>query len=207
VDAAGGDDTGAGNSGFASGAVSGVEAGAADFAGGGFSGPLMPHETIASAASGTMMVATKRRNILMRELYAPDAPDAICESIDEQSITRREDACMTSESEFVALADRVLMSIGAALDVAADTSDADLDWSLNDGILTIDCGEGGKVIVNRHVPNRELWVAAKSGGFHFKDDAGGWRDTRTGEALATVLTRLLQAQSGADIAFALPGPN
>jgi CyaY protein len=167
----------------------------------------MPHETIARAASGTMMVAMKRRNILMLELYAPDALDAMCEAIDEQSITRREDACMTGESEFVALTERVLMSIGAALDVAADTSDADLDWSLNDGILTIDCGEGGKVIVNRHVPNRELWVAAKSGGFHFKDDAGVWRDTRTAEALATVLTRLLQAQSGVDIAFVLPGPD
>jgi CyaY protein len=167
----------------------------------------MPHETIASAATGTMMVATKRRNILMLELYALDALDAMGEAIDEQSITRREDACMTSESEFVALADRVLMSIGAALDVAVETSDADLDWSLNDGILTIDCGAGGKVIVNRHVPNRELWVAAKSGGFHFKDDAGVWRDSRTGEALATVLTRLLQAQSGVEIAFVLPDPN
>jgi CyaY protein len=114
---------------------------------------------------------------------------------------------MSTESEFVALADRVLMSIGAALDVAADSSEADLDWSLNDGILTVDCGDGGKIIVNRHVPNRELWVAAKSGGFHFRSDAGAWRDTRSGEALATVLTRLLQAQSGVEIAFVLPGPS
>ena len=114
---------------------------------------------------------------------------------------------MSTESEFVALADRILMSIGAALDVAADSSDADLDWSLNDGILTVDCGDGGKVIINRHVPNRELWVAAKSGGFHFRNDTGAWRDTRSGEALATVLTRLLQAQSGVEIAFVLPGPS
>jgi CyaY protein len=113
---------------------------------------------------------------------------------------------MSTESEFVALADKVLMSIGAALDVAADSSDADLDWSLNDGILTVDCGDGGKIIVNRHVANRELWVAAKSGGFHFKDSAGAWRDTRSGEALAAVLTRLLEAQSGTEIAFVLPAP-
>ena len=113
---------------------------------------------------------------------------------------------MIGESEFIALADRVLASIGAALDVAADTSDADLDWSLNDGILTIDCGDGGKVIVNRHVPNRELWVAGRSGGFHFKEVAGRWSDTRTGEALETVLTRILQAQSGVEIAFVLPEP-
>ena len=129
-----------------------------------------------------------------------------CKAI-EQSITRRGVVCMTTEREFVALADRVLMSIGAALDVAADTSDADLDWSLNDGILTIDCGEGGKVIVNRHVPNRELWLAAKSGGFHFKDDAGVWRDTRTSEALTAVLVRLLQAQCGVEIEFVLPDEN
>ncbi len=111
---------------------------------------------------------------------------------------------MTGESEFVALADRGLMSIGAALDAAAEASDADLDWSLNDGVLTIDCGAGGKIIVNRHLPNRELWVAAKSGGFHFRNDAGVWRDTRSGETVETVLARLLQAQSGAEIAFALP---
>ncbi len=111
---------------------------------------------------------------------------------------------MTGESEFVALADRVLMSIGAALDAGTDASDADLDWSLNDGILTIDCGAGGKIIVNRHLPNRELWVAAKSGGFHFRNDAGVWRDTRSGETVEMVLTRLLQAQCGVEIALALP---
>ena len=111
---------------------------------------------------------------------------------------------MISESEFVALADRVLMAIGAALDAAADASDADLDWSLNDGILTIDCGSGGKVIVNRHLPNRELWVAAKSGGFHFRNDGGAWLDTRSGEALEAILKRLLQAQGGVQIAFVLP---
>jgi len=210
ADAAGGDDTGAGISGVAAGEEggdaevdpSGVVAGTAVFAGGSFSGPLMPHETIRGAASKTTRVATKRRNIRLLELYALDT---MCNAIDEQSITRCRDACMTTESEFVALADTVLMAIGAALDVAADTLDADVDWSLNDGILTIDCGAGGRIIVNRHVPNRELWVAARSGGFHFRSDAGAWRDTRSGETIETVLARLVQAQSGVEIAFVLPG--
>jgi CyaY protein len=165
----------------------------------------MPHETIVSAAMGTTITAAKRRNIRLLDLYALDARNAMCVAIDEQSITRYGDVWMSTESEFVALTDRVLMSIGAALDLAADSSDADIDWSLNDGILTVDCGGGGKVLVNRHLPNRELWVAAKSGGFHFKADGGAWRDTRSGEALATVLARLLQAQSGVEIAFVLPG--
>ena len=109
---------------------------------------------------------------------------------------------MLSESEFIARADKVLATIGSALDAAMDHSDADLDWSLNDGVLTIDCGDHGKLIVNRHVPNRELWVAAKSGGFHFRADGAAWKDSRTGEELGAALGQLLKTQAG--IAVALP---
>jgi CyaY protein len=106
-----------------------------------------------------------------------------------------------SESEFVALTDRVLGAIGAAIDAGGE----DLDWSENDGVLTIECPDGSRVIVNRHLPNRELWVAARSGGFHFRIDSGRWRDTRGGEELAVGLSRLLQLQAGVAIEFgALP---
>lgn len=101
-----------------------------------------------------------------------------------------------TETEFADLADRALASIGAALDRALAASDADLDWSLNDGILTIECEDGSKLIVNRHVPNREIWVAARTGGFHFRLDDGVWRDTRSGAELAGEITRLLEQQAG-----------
>ena len=109
---------------------------------------------------------------------------------------------MDTESDFIRIADRALAAIGAALDRALDTSDADVDWSLNDGILEIECAEGGKLIVNRHLPNREIWVAARSGGFHFRGVDGHWRDTRSGEELGAALTRLLAAE--ADLTVALP---
>jgi CyaY protein len=99
-----------------------------------------------------------------------------------------------TESEFVALADRTLARIGAALDAALESSDADVDWSLVDGILEIVGEDGGKIIANRHVPNREIWVAAKSGAFHFRADGGRWRDTRGGAELGTELARLLAEQ-------------
>jgi CyaY protein len=211
----GAEDVGGGNTGGAiSGAVTvagsimgGVAAaGVPDFPGGSLSAPLMPQETIAKAASGTMIAMAKRRNIRLLELYALDVRNAMYGAIDEQFITRRGGDCMSTESEFVALTDAVLQSIGKALDAASDNSDADIDWSLNDGILTIDCGAGGKMIVNRHAPNRELWVAAKAGGFHFRIAAGAWSDTRSGEGLPMLLSRLLQTQSGIQIAFALPDP-
>ena len=117
---------------------------------------------------------------------------------------------MTSDSTFMATADATLAAIGAALDAAlANSDDADngTDWNLNDGILEIECADGSKLIVNRHVPNREIWVAARSGGFHFRADAGVWRDARSGGELAAQLTGLLREQAGLEVDLTrLPSP-
>ena len=103
---------------------------------------------------------------------------------------------MLTETDFITAADATLATIGLALDAALETGNVDVDWNLNDGILEIECADGSKLIVNRHVPNRELWVAARAGGFHFRADAGLWRDTRSGDDLASVLAKLLRAQGG-----------
>ena len=109
---------------------------------------------------------------------------------------------MNDDTEFLRIADQTLAAIGAALDEALDTSDADLDWSLNDGVLEVECANGGKIIVNRHLPNREIWVAARAGGFHFRGTDGRWCDTRSGDELGAALARLLQAEAG--LAVKLP---
>lgn len=106
---------------------------------------------------------------------------------------------MTSDSDFLAAADATLDAIGRALDDALAHSDADVDWTLNDGILTIEPEGGSRVIVNRHVPNREIWVAAKSGGFHYRAVDGRWRDTRSGAELGAALAALLGAQAGLSV--------
>jgi CyaY protein len=122
---------------------------------------------------------------------------------------------MTTDSAFIASADATLAAIGSALDAALasyeneDRNGADngTDWRLNDGILEIECADGSKVIVNRHVPNREVWVAARSGGFHFRADGGVWRDTRSGVDLAAQLTRLFREQAGLTVDLTdLPPP-
>lgn len=104
---------------------------------------------------------------------------------------------MSDESEFTALTERVLTAIGQAL----DSADGDLDWAENDGVLTIECADGSRIIVNRHLPNREIWVAARTGGFHFRAEGGEWHDTKSGEELGVALTRLLQAQGGVAVQF------
>jgi CyaY protein len=101
------------------------------------------------------------------------------------------------ESECNVLTDRVLRAVGEAI----DDSGTDLDWSENDGVLTIECPDGSRLIVNRHTPNREIWVAARSGGFHFHIDGDRWRDSRSGEELSAALARLLLLQANAKIEF------
>ena|SRR5205814_2442452 len=115
---------------------------------------------------------------------------------------------MSTETEFIAAADATLATIGLALDAALETGNDDVDWNLNDGILEIECDDGSKLIINRHVPNRELWVAARAGGFHFRADGGIWRDTRSGDDLAAVLAKLLRAQAGLTMTLpTLPAPS
>ena|SRR6185369_11174272 len=106
---------------------------------------------------------------------------------------------MLTESEFIAAADATLTAIGEAIDRALADSDDDLDWTIRDGILTIECDDGSKLIVNRHVANREIWVAARAGGYHYRSSGGLWRDTRSGDELGGAFAALLKAQSGVAI--------
>jgi CyaY protein len=100
-----------------------------------------------------------------------------------------------NESEFHQAVDAILARIEAALE------DTDLDADLEAGILTIECPDASRIIVNRQTPNREIWVAARSGGFHFAHREGAWRDTRSGDELFASLARIVELQSGVRIGF------
>jgi CyaY protein len=99
-----------------------------------------------------------------------------------------------TESDFHRAVEAVLARIEASVE---DELDADLEG----GVLTLECADASRIIVNRQTPNREIWVAAKSGGFHFAWRDGAWRDTRSNEELFDALARLVSAQCGAQIAW------
>ena len=72
-------------------------------------------------------------------------------------------------------------------------------WFWKGGVLELEFGNGSKIIVNRHGAAREIWVAARSGGFHFRWDGAAWRDTRDGAELFAALSKLVSAQSGTGV--------
>ena len=101
-----------------------------------------------------------------------------------------------NESDFHRAVDGVLARIESSLE------DADgVDVDLESGILTLTCGDGSRIIVNRQTPNREIWVAARSGGFHFTYRDGAWRDTRSGDELFASLSRVIASQAGVEPAW------
>lgn len=107
------------------------------------------------------------------------------------------------ESDFHARVEAVMQAIETAVENAEGNIDADIDAETSGGILTLEFANGSKIIINRQTLNREIWVAAKSGGFHFRYDGAGWRDTRSGESLSTLLGRVIAEQSGAAMSIAL----
>jgi frataxin len=73
-----------------------------------------------------------------------------------------------------------------------------LDVDMSGGILQIELPDGGAYIVNKHAPNREIWLSSpKSGAWHFgSDDGETWRSTRGAEELTALLAAELAAASG-----------
>jgi len=97
------------------------------------------------------------------------------------------------ENQFESLAEQALQAVERAL----EASEVDADFELKDGgVLEIEFADGSKVIVNRHAAAREIWVAARSGGFHFRWDGKLWRDTRDGSELFEALSRVASLQAG-----------
>ena len=103
-----------------------------------------------------------------------------------------------NDTDFEKLADQTL----ARLESALEESGLDADIQLKEGgILEIEFEDGSKLIVNRHRAAREIWVAARSGGFHFRWDGAAWRDSRDGAELFAALSRLVHLQSGQEVSL------
>jgi CyaY protein len=116
-----------------------------------------------------------------------------------------------SEQDFLAHAEATLDAIEAAIERAIDSAGLDAELERQGNVLTLSFDDGTKVIINSHSAAREIWVAAKSGGFHYRPDFGGggdadagtgavrWIDGRSGDELFGALSRLVSAQGGVPV--------
>lgn len=94
-----------------------------------------------------------------------------------------------TESEFLQYSDELF----GYIDECIDTGGWELDCEAGDNVLTIESDNGEQIIVNRHVATQELWIAAKSGGYHFAYHEGQWISGRDGSEFFAVLSQVLSA--------------
>jgi CyaY protein len=103
-----------------------------------------------------------------------------------------------SEKEFLDLAESTLTTIEAAMDRLNDEDVIDVECKRSGNVLEVEfIDNGSKIIINSQAPMKEMWVAAKSGGFHYKYSDGAWRNTRDGSELYAALSALASEQGGA----------
>jgi frataxin len=106
-----------------------------------------------------------------------------------------------ASSSFETLADRTLQAILERVEERLeDAAEADLQG----GILSIELDDGRRYVINKHAPNRQIWLSSPvSGAAHFDwhEGSGEWRSTRGGETLLVRLAQELTAATGTEIAF------
>jgi CyaY protein len=100
-----------------------------------------------------------------------------------------------TDSEFLEQAEATLDTIESAV----EGTGIDIEIERSGNVLTLEMPDGSKVIVNSQAPMRQLWVAARSGGFHYALREGLWVDTRDGSELFAVLSRIVSAQGGSPV--------
>lgn len=105
-----------------------------------------------------------------------------------------------TESDFLAHAEQTLDAIEDAL---AALDGVDIEATRTGNVLTLELPDGSKVVINTQAPTRQIWVAAKSGGFHYAWRDNAWRDTREGTELFAALSRLVSMQGGQPVVLKL----
>jgi CyaY protein len=108
-------------------------------------------------------------------------------------------AMSLSEARFHDLVD----ALQQALEDIFDDSDLDIDLENSAGVLTVRFDNGSQLIFSRQPALRQLWLAARSGGFHFDydEDNQRWICDSSDELLSEMLERIVAEQSGASLEF------
>lgn len=101
-----------------------------------------------------------------------------------------------TETEFHERISNILDSIEAYADDWYERLDVDVDTKREANVLNLLFENRTPVVINSQAPLQELWVAAPSGGFHYRLEGDIWKDTRGGPDLTEALSGIFSAAVG-----------
>ncbi len=106
-----------------------------------------------------------------------------------------------TDPEFMDLAESLLRSVERMCDAINDGGDADIDNQRVGAMVTLVFANGSQIIINLQKPLREVWMASRSGGYHFSCRDGSWQDTKGQGDFFALLGRDASAQAGVPLQF------
>ena len=104
-----------------------------------------------------------------------------------------------TDSEFLTHAETLLRAVELACDRINDRGDGDIERV--GGMVTLVFENRSQIVVNLQKPLHEVWLAARSGGCHFRLVDGRWQDTKGQGEFFSILNRDASAQSGNTLVF------
>ncbi|MES2099597.1 MAG: iron donor protein CyaY [Pseudomonadota bacterium] len=109
-----------------------------------------------------------------------------------------------TDAEYVTRTNAVLASVEASVDAWLEADVVDIDAHRTGGLLEMSFPNRSVIVLNTQPPLHEIWLAARSGGFHYKFANGAWRDTRDGRELFEALSACATEQAGKPLKFTSP---
>lgn len=105
-----------------------------------------------------------------------------------------------SDSEYHARSEAVLAAVEATVDRLLQDDVIDIDAQRTGGLLELSFPNRSVIVLNTQPPLHELWLAARSGGFHFRFDGSDWID-RDGREFFAALSACASEQGGQALRF------
>jgi CyaY protein len=106
-----------------------------------------------------------------------------------------------TDPEFMDRAETLLKAVEACCDQINDETDADVDNQRVGGMVTLTFADRSQIIINLQKPLQEVWMAAKSGGYHYRWMDGQWQDTKGQGEFFAALSRNASNQTGRELQF------
>lgn len=107
-----------------------------------------------------------------------------------------------TESEFLIKADSVLVQVETVIENAVNNDEnVDIDTNREGNVLTLTFENNSKIIINLQPSMQEVWIAAKSGGFHYRYKEDLLMNTRNGEEFFKSLQAFIFEQSNLTLSF------
>ncbi|MBS0292746.1 MAG: iron donor protein CyaY [Proteobacteria bacterium] len=107
-----------------------------------------------------------------------------------------------TDLEFMDRAEQLLLAVEQGCDRINEVSDADLDSQRSGGMITISFRNRSQIVINLQKPLHEVWMAAQSGGYHYRFDGACWMGSKGEGEFFAALSRDASRQAGQPLQFA-----